>query len=102
MSKSENELKESVEKAYTELAQRREFWPNKYDIGLQLSKMLCDYALLGNVKLLGKKVLNIGCSEPIDEVYWINLVEEWHALDINGNPQIKSIQLKCGIVSIFR
>jgi len=28
-------------------------------------------------------VLNVGCCEPIDEVFWVNLVKEWHALDIN-------------------
>jgi ubiquinone/menaquinone biosynthesis C-methylase UbiE len=27
--------------------------------------------------------LNIGCSEPVDEVFWVNLVKEWHALDLN-------------------
>ena len=35
------------------------------------------------MNLLGKKVLNIGCSEPVDEVFWVNLVEEWTAVDIN-------------------
>jgi len=45
--------------------------------------MLCDYALLKKVNLLSKRVLNIGCSEPVDEVFWVNLVMEWHALDIN-------------------
>ena len=68
---------------YNELSKRRENWPNKYDIGLQQSKMLCDYALLSKANVLGKKVLNMGCSEPVDEVYWVNLVKEWHALDIN-------------------
>jgi len=83
MSEAEQEKRDAVQKAYTELAQRRQNWPNKYDIGLQLSKTLCDYALLKKVNLLNKRVLNIGCSEPVDEVFWANLVKEWHALDIN-------------------
>lgn len=45
--------------------------------------MLCDYALSSKISLLNKKVLNIGCSEPVDEVFWANIVDEWHALDIN-------------------
>jgi len=79
----EVDMREKVNKAYTALAKKRQNWPNKYNIGLQLSKMLCDYALLSKVNLLNKRVLNIGCSEPVDEVYWVNLVKEWHALDIN-------------------
>jgi len=83
MTEDEAALKEGVQKAYNELSKRRENWPNKYDIWLQQSKMLSDYALLSKANVLGKKVLNIGCSEPVDEVYWVNLVKEWHALDIN-------------------
>jgi len=79
----EQEMREKIQRAYTKLAQRRQNWPNKYNISLQLSKMLCDYALLSKANLLNKKVLNVGCSEPVDEVYWVNLVKEWHALDIN-------------------
>jgi ubiquinone/menaquinone biosynthesis C-methylase UbiE len=83
MSKDEQDNKEKVQRAYTGLAQKRLNWPNKYDIGLQLSKMLSDYALLSKVSLLNKRVLNIGCSEPVDEMFWVNLVKEWHAVDIN-------------------
>lgn len=83
MSREEQEKKEAVRRAFTDLAQKRKNWPNKYDINLQLSKMLCDYALLSKVNLLNKKVLNIGCSEPVDEAFWVSLIEEWHALDIN-------------------
>jgi len=83
MNDSEQQKKKAVQEAYSELAKKRKNWPNKYDINLQLSKMLCDYALLKKVNLLDKKVLNIGCSEPVDECFWVNLVKEWHALDIN-------------------
>lgn len=78
-----NHRKSEVKRAYTELARKRENWPNKYNIRSQLSKMLCDYMLLSRIDLHGKKVLNIGCSEPVDEVYWANIIREWHALDIN-------------------
>jgi len=36
--------------------------------------MLCDYALLSKVSLLDKRILNVGCSEPVDEVFWVNKV----------------------------
>lgn len=80
---TEQNKKDTVERAFTALAHKRQNWPNKYDIGLQLSKMLSDYSLLGKINLLNKKVLNVGCSEPLDEIFWANLVGEWHALDIN-------------------
>ena len=83
MTVNEQKQREVAQKAFTELAHRRQNWPNKYDHRLQLSKMLCDYALLSKISLLNKTVLNIGCSEPVDEVFWVNLVNEWHALDIN-------------------
>ena len=83
MTKDERAKQKAVQDAFTELAKRRQNWPNKYDIRLQLWKMLCDYALLDKINLLDKKVLNIGCSEPVDEIFWVHLVNEWHALDVN-------------------
>lgn len=79
----EEELRERVQRAYTECAQGFQNWPNKYNINLQLSKMHSDYALLSRINLLNKKVLNVGCFEPVDEVFWVNIVGEWHALDFN-------------------
>lgn len=83
MNEDKQEKRKAVKKAFTELAKKRQHWPNKYDINLELSKMLCDYALLSKASLLDKRVLNIGCSEPLDEVFWDNLVQKWHTLDIN-------------------
>lgn len=83
MTRDEQKWNEAVQKAYTELDQRRQNWLNEYSIGLQLSKMLCDYALLSKVSLLNKRILNVRCSEPVDEVFWVYLIEEWHALDVN-------------------
>ena len=74
---------ELVKRKYTELARKLQDWPNKYDIGLQCAKMLSDYALLAKAEPKGKIVLNVGCFEPADEVFWIHLVAEWHALDAN-------------------
>jgi len=80
---STRELKKSVEEAYTGFAGKCENWPNKYDIGRQIAKMLSDYTLLSKVDLVNKRILNVGCSEPDDEIYFVNLVKEWHTVDIN-------------------
>lgn len=75
--------RDNVDKAYTELAKKRQNWPNKYNMHLQVSKMLSDYWLLSKIDITDKVILNIGCSEPIDEIFWVNICREWHALDIN-------------------
>lgn len=75
--------KEAVQKAYADFAQRFQDWPNKYDIPRQVSKFLSDYTLLSRIDLTGKRILNVGISEPDDELYFISIVDEWHALDIN-------------------
>ncbi len=83
MNKGWQENHEVVERAYTELAQRGQNFPTRYDIEYQISKMLSDYILLSKINLVDKLVLNIGCFEPLDEIFWVDLVKEWHALDIN-------------------
>jgi ubiquinone/menaquinone biosynthesis C-methylase UbiE len=83
MNRDWQENREVVERAYTELAQKDQNCPTRYDIEYQISKMLSDYILLSKVNLVDKQVLNIGCFEPLDEIFWVNLVKEWHALDIN-------------------
>jgi len=77
-------LQAKVQSAYAELAKRRADWPNKYDITfLQTAKVLSDYALLGRIDLRGKSVLNVGGSEPVDEIFWVNRIDKWCLLDIN-------------------
>lgn len=78
-----HKCKVAVKRAYDELSEKLPDWSAKYNIGYQLYKMLCDYWLLKEIALTNKRVLNIGCYEPIDEVFWVHLVSEWHALDIN-------------------
>jgi len=89
----EKKAAEEVNSAYIEFADRLENWPNKYNISRQISKWLSDYALLLTIDLKGAKVLNIGCSEPDDELYFIHLVDEWHSIDINESIIIKSREL---------
>jgi ubiquinone/menaquinone biosynthesis C-methylase UbiE len=77
------DLQAKVQAAYSELAKERADWPNKYDMWLQCAKMLSDYALLSQVDLHGKSVLDIGGSEPVDATFWVDRVGKWVFLDIN-------------------
>lgn len=48
-----------------------------------LSKMQADYALISKIDLTDREVLNIGCSFPIDEIYFSRKVKKWTAVDLN-------------------
>lgn len=76
-------LIDTVNNAYSKLVQERQGWCSKYDISTLTAKVLSDYALLSKIELKDKKVLNIGCFQPVDEVFFIDIVNEWTALDIN-------------------
>jgi ubiquinone/menaquinone biosynthesis C-methylase UbiE len=54
-----------------------------YDPKYRTLKMLSDYVLLKQARPEGAKVLNIGCCEPGDEVFWAKIVSSWHAVDTN-------------------
>lgn len=47
------------------------------------SKMRCDYTLMERVGVDKKDVLNVGCSFPIDELYYARKVRRWTAVDIS-------------------
>lgn len=47
------------------------------------SKLTTDHYLLSKVDLNNKKVLNIGCSQPIDEIIYARKVREWVAIDLS-------------------
>jgi len=65
----EKRADEFIDKGY-----RNEVWYMGY-------KLLSDWTLLSRLNLRDKKVLNVGCSEPIDELFWIRQVKEWVAID---------------------
>lgn len=47
------------------------------------SKMRADYTLMEKIGMAGKSVLNIGCSFPIDEIYYARKIARWMAVDIS-------------------
>jgi ubiquinone/menaquinone biosynthesis C-methylase UbiE len=48
------------------------------------SKMRCDYALVDRVGIAGKRVLNVGCSFPVDELHYARKVGSWTAVDLSA------------------
>ncbi|MGH2747327.1 MAG: class I SAM-dependent methyltransferase [Actinomycetota bacterium] len=47
------------------------------------SKLRSDYTLMEFVGVEGKSVLNIGCSFPIDELYYARKAGQWMAIDLS-------------------
>jgi ubiquinone/menaquinone biosynthesis C-methylase UbiE len=79
----DNNAGNKVHEAYEKHADK--IWENGYRFNpvYLATKALSDWLLLTSLDLKGKKVLNIGCAEPIDEIQFIEKVTEWVALDIN-------------------
>lgn len=48
------------------------------------SKFQVDYRLLGMVSLDNKRILNIGCAFPVDELYFANKIKEWVGIDLSA------------------
>lgn len=83
---------EKVKKAYDALIKSerdpRDNW------GYILSKMQADYRLLNKIDIRGKTILNIGCSYPIDEIYFASRIGKWTAIDISPES-IKKAKTVC-------
>ena len=45
-------------------------------------KAVVDWDLMQTAGIVGKKVLNVGCFEPIDELLWAPSAAEWTAIDL--------------------
>lgn len=91
----------SVKSAYAKFADEFETHGNRFNIGYLLNKAMVDWRLLeyirmrhGFEKLREMKVLNVGCSEPIDEIFMSDIFGGWTAVDFS--PQ--SIRSAEGIV----
>ncbi|MBI4022809.1 class I SAM-dependent methyltransferase [Candidatus Berkelbacteria bacterium] len=70
--------------AYDYLAERfflRE--GHRVNPGYLARKALSDWTLLMQANPRGKRVLNVGCSEPIDELIFSRLAKEWVAIDLH-------------------
>ena len=55
------------------------------------SKLRSDYTLMEFVGVEGKSVLNVGCSFPVDELYYARKVGSWVAIDLSG-PSLEAAE----------
>ena len=64
------------------------------------SKALSDWALLAGLNLKGKLVLNVGCSEPIDELFFArHELRRWVALDQSSQTLVAARDILQGELS---
>jgi SAM-dependent methyltransferase len=67
-------------------------------------KAIVDWDLMMQAGIHNKRVLNVGCFEPIDEIIWAGLVKEWVAIDLSPTSievarQIVGAQLPLRLVN---
>jgi len=48
------------------------------------SKISSDYVFLSNLDMYGKRILNVGCNFPMDEIFYARRVGKWVAIDVNA------------------
>jgi SAM-dependent methyltransferase len=78
-------VKDVVYSAYTKYAEKIKRNGYRHNPVYVASKALADWYLMSEAKIAGKRVLNIGCAEPIDELYFAELSHHWVSFDINSN-----------------
>ena len=57
------------------------------------SKLTTDYWLLSQIDIEGKRVLNVGCAQPRDEITFASKIKEWVAIDLS-----KEVVESCGAI----
>ena len=81
--KTAKELERKVLDTYEDLARnvfQRGYRHSPYYLA---RKSIVDWDLLNTIDISGKRVLNVGCFEPIDELIWAGLVRQWVAIDLS-------------------
>jgi SAM-dependent methyltransferase len=48
------------------------------------SKFQVDYRLMGMIDVRDKRIINIGCAFPVDELYFAHKVKEWVGIDLSA------------------
>src|SRR5215469_11341566 len=74
---------EAAHSAYEELGAKFEQNDPREKYTYMYSKLRSDYTLMERVGMEGKSVLNIGCSFPIDEIYYARKIGHWTAIDLS-------------------
>ncbi len=69
--------------AYEERAKDFELHDPRDRYSYMYSKMRCDYTLMERVDVDNKHILNVGCSFPVDEIYYARKMLRWTSVDIS-------------------
>jgi SAM-dependent methyltransferase len=98
---------EAALKSYEELGARMEEHDPRDQYTYMYSKFRSDYTLMERVGMTGKSVLNVGCSFPVDELYYARKVASWTAIDlspqsIDGAERILQRELHPDLAAKFR
>jgi SAM-dependent methyltransferase len=72
-----------VLKTYEQLSQKLIAHGYRHNAFYLARKAIVDWDLLTSAEIKNKKVLNVGCFEPIDELHWAGLVGDWTAIDLS-------------------
>lgn len=93
--------------SYEELGARMEEHDPRDQYTYMYSKFRSDYTLMERVGVTGKSVLNVGCSFPVDELYYARKVASWTAIDlspqsIDGAERILRRELHPDLAEKFR
>src|SRR5690349_22321945 len=78
-----NSRSEVAHSAYQELGARFAEHDPRDQYTYMYSKLRSDYTLMEFVGMDGRSVLNVGCSFPIDELYYARKIGHWTAIDLS-------------------
>jgi SAM-dependent methyltransferase len=74
---------EAAIESYEELGARLDEHDPRDQYTYMYSKLRSDYTLMEFVGVEGKSVLNVGCSFPVDELYYARKIGSWVAIDLS-------------------
>jgi ubiquinone/menaquinone biosynthesis C-methylase UbiE len=73
-----------VAEAYSRMSEHLRQGGFRSTVFYMTAKHLADFDLIERINVSGKRILNIGCCEPLDELFWCRRdIFEWVATDIN-------------------
>ncbi len=78
-----NSRSEAALASYEDLGARMNEHDPRDQYTYMYSKLRSDYTLMEFVGMEGKSVLNVGCSFPVDEIYYARKIGSWMAIDLS-------------------
>jgi SAM-dependent methyltransferase len=92
-SRSSDSQSPEVLAAYNEIAKHWHEKDPRDQHTYMVSKLRSDYALLEKVGPENKHILNVGCSFPVDEIYFARKICRWTSVDISRESLEKAEEI---------